>query len=52
MPEITGYAWGSTEFFNHLESYYTEPPEEYEDFDPIEQAELQAEQDEARLWGL
>ncbi len=51
MP-ITGYAWGSTEFFNHLEKYYTEPPEAYEDIDPTKQAELQAEYDEARLWEL
>ncbi len=49
---ITGYRWGSTEFYNHLESYYTEPPEEYEDFDPVAEAELQAEQYEAMLWDI
>jgi len=48
--QITGYRWGSTEFFNHLEDYYTEPPEEYEDIDPIREAELQAEYYEAMLW--
>lgn len=52
MPKITGYTWGSTEFYNNLEKYYTEPPEEYEDFDPVVEAELQAEQDEAMLWRL
>ena len=43
--QISGYRWGSTEFYNELERHYTEPPEEYEDFDPIKQAELQAEHD-------
>ncbi len=44
MPKITGYAWGSTEF--------VQPEEDIDVVDPIEQAELQAEQDEATLWGL
>lgn len=47
--QISGYRWGSTEFFNSIESC-SELLEE--DINPIEQAELQAEQDEARLWGL
>lgn len=49
MPKITGYKWGSTEFFNSIENCSKFPED---DIDPIEQAELQAEQDEAKLWGL
>lgn len=49
---ITGYRWGSTEFYNALERYYTEPPEDTEFFDPVAEAELRAEYDEQRLLAM
>lgn len=50
--QITGYRLDSTEFHNAIERYYTEPPEEYEDYDPIRETEMQAERDEDLLWGV
>jgi len=52
MPRITGYNWGSVEFSNVLERYYTEPPKDTEFFDPVAEAELAAEYAEAQLLAI